>query len=362
MRVWRPSAYGARLSVCAILAAVSVFMAAGRVINQNVARGFEAMGGGASGAMTVACDSGAGERRMLLAGADCADMTIEIVAANRHSTPRGRWRIVRDGRPCSVTDPAWMICVSDSGSAPLTITVCKREREEYGGGGRPVTLLTARRADTVLTTAEVCGGVDCYDGVNVWRLLRSGGMWTLCGGAAAVSELMSFSCEGLRGDSVGVEACPGAELVVHRVRCEVADRPAMTSRGTAEKAEAAAIRGESRLGGVWRVLDRSMDESLLRLGGDYELAIVPADGKNGGDSGYELVYLSGARVSAARWKPGMVKGRLLPSGISGVYDLIWVDAECRTMESGLKAQAGADGTLRLLFPYQASEIRLTRVR
>ena len=103
----------------------------------------------------------------------------------------------------------------------------------------------------------------------------------------------------------------------------------------------------------WRILDRSLDEDLLRQGGDYMLATVKSE-----TSGYDLIYLSGARVNPDDWQPGMLKGRISPSDIAGVWNVEWIDANGASLHNEIKAQRDSNGTLSIQFPCQNSLIRL----
>lgn len=112
---------------------------------------------------------------------------------------------------------------------------------------------------------------------------------------------------------------------------------------------------EDPLEGIWVIFDRTLDESLLRLGGDYKLAIVKNHDR------YDIIYLEGARVNGNIWKPGMIKGHLLPTPFSGLYNLRWKDSEGKVLSNSITAQSGEGNTLLLQFPYHSSTIRLRRI-
>ncbi len=106
--------------------------------------------------------------------------------------------------------------------------------------------------------------------------------------------------------------------------------------------------------GYWMVYDRALDESLLRMGGDYRMAIVKDNDR------YLIIYLSGATVNATAWRPGMVKGYLYPTPFDGVYDTTWVDPSGRPMQKDIRAQREGENLLRIQFPYQDSILRLAK--
>lgn len=108
--------------------------------------------------------------------------------------------------------------------------------------------------------------------------------------------------------------------------------------------------------GRWAVFDSSMNEDLLRIGGDYKLAIIRRP-----DGCYEIIYLSGADVNAGAWEAGMLKGLMRPSGVATVYDLEWIDPYGGKLSRRLKAQHDSDALITLQFPYQSSTLRLHKI-
>lgn len=109
--------------------------------------------------------------------------------------------------------------------------------------------------------------------------------------------------------------------------------------------------------GVWTLFDRTLEENLLRLGGDYRVAVLP-----GAEPGvYDIVYLSGARVNAPAWLPGMRKGCLRRHEFDGIYSLTWIDSSFAPMSNGLTADTSESSTvLNISFPYQQSALRLRK--
>lgn len=99
----------------------------------------------------------------------------------------------------------------------------------------------------------------------------------------------------------------------------------------------------------WEYLDRTNDPTTAVVGGQYVLAQV----------GHDLVYLGGAVTNAGSWRPGMLKGRLIPTGFDNYYKLIWYDATGRKMPGENFAEHdAAPGILTLSFPGLGASIRL----
>ncbi len=110
--------------------------------------------------------------------------------------------------------------------------------------------------------------------------------------------------------------------------------------------------------GYWTLLDRNFDEGLIRLGGNYRLAIIPSSEAQGDDQ-YNIYYISGATINPTQWKPGELKGRISRSLTSGVWKIEWLDASHLPLYKNIEAQM--EGNLMTVsFPYQNSNMRLLR--
>lgn len=105
---------------------------------------------------------------------------------------------------------------------------------------------------------------------------------------------------------------------------------------------------EIAAGQMWTFLDREGDSRLAVVGGQYRLSQI----------GMELIYVGGAKTNPNDWKPGMVKGRLIPTGFDGYYKLQWFDATGRELSGENYAEVDSDlGTLKLTFPQLKTSVR-----
>lgn len=107
--------------------------------------------------------------------------------------------------------------------------------------------------------------------------------------------------------------------------------------------------------GFWRYMDRDMEDTWLRLGGRYTLAVVRAD------DGYDLIYVEGAQVMKQQWKLGMIKGHIVKTIFSGNYDLSWIDATMETIDNEAYATIENGVILTLNFPTYKSQVRFAKV-
>ncbi|MCM1517926.1 MAG: hypothetical protein NC117_04720 [Pseudoflavonifractor sp.] len=207
----------------------------------------------------------------------------------------------------------------------------------------------------VLFTKRLSRGIDCYDGYN--------------------SVAMEWSADSMlrvyagNGDPRFIGVIPGKWQSPRHVRIvsegdidvdmavvetEVDHTPGLDSGLTQEDIAVRLASSSDPVEGYWRYLDRETDDTVLRLGGDYRLALL-RDG-----DGYVMVYIDGARVNDAAWSPGMVKGRLRATPFVNHFDLTWYDSLLMPMDS--ETHATFDGSvLTLEFPlYNRSRIRLYR--
>lgn len=121
-----------------------------------------------------------------------------------------------------------------------------------------------------------------------------------------------------------------------------------------------ALLNENRNGpcGIWSLLDYEVEISQSQIGGNYQLAVLPADG----GSSFQIIYISGAKTLSDRWLPGTIKGTLTPTRFAGSFDLQWIDSEGNLLSEGCNARMEGSDILSLDFPLQKSRIRFSKIR
>lgn len=198
------------------------------------------------------------------------------------------------------------------------------------------------------------GGPDPTGSLNFFKITAYNGLLTLFGGLHSPEQLLSAVLpDAFATDSIGFFLTPGACISVDELKLTTGHSDSHITRWSDTEALSAHLAmSRDLMEGYWQNIDRSLDETLLRLGGDYRYALV----KEG--DGYDLIYISGAKVNADKWQPGMLKATLRPSGIKGIWNVTWIDAMHRPMSHEIKAQADKSGVLTIQFPYQTSHLRL----
>jgi len=105
--------------------------------------------------------------------------------------------------------------------------------------------------------------------------------------------------------------------------------------------------------GFWRYFDRNTDDSRFELGGKYTIALVPTD------SGYDILYISGANRFSSYWSPYMKKGALVRTPFYNQYEIHWFTADKNLYFDECYASVSED-ILTLHFPIQQSTVRFYR--
>lgn len=273
-------------------------------------------------------------------GASDADFSITAKVTSAKKQPWGMW-IGKEGRG-------------------VRFDFCNAEATD-GITSHPAVRITATDADGhLLATAEGDIGKDLTYGQNCWQIKRKGNEITLLGGHHGLKEMIKTEAP----DMMYIEELsfikPARKnlFTLHEAIVEIyEDGKASTLNpwGDSELLSEYLERSEDPKEGYWMVLDRSLEETLLRMGGEYKLAMVKAF------DGYDLIYIDGARTSASQWRAGMRKAHLSQSGISNVWNVVWIDSEGKEIKNSVKGQFDASDILTIQFPYQNSSIRLSRV-
>lgn len=111
---------------------------------------------------------------------------------------------------------------------------------------------------------------------------------------------------------------------------------------------------KDELEGIWSYFDRNISSRNVKLGGKYTVAII----RNGND--YDIIYISGQKVEARRWKPGSVKGHLSPTPFVGNYNLVWYDSLNSELSDDTYVQLLDGNLLEVNFPTIKSKIRFLK--
>ncbi|MGM9802495.1 MAG: hypothetical protein ACI309_09380 [Candidatus Limisoma sp.] len=209
---------------------------------------------------------------------------------------------------------------------------------------------------TVHYTDEITDGIDCDGGFNSVCLIYNGKRLKIEVGNHFFKTLCTIdSVRFGTTTSIGCFAAPKTLVTVKRIEFTSKPKP-QPDKTTFSRAQIDSIFAASTdpKEGYWQYLDRTMDESKMRLGGKYTIAIV----RNG--DGYDMLYIDGAIKLPDRWKPTMLKGRLADTIFIDHYNLMWYDAEKDIIDDEGNADF-TDNILSLKLPINKTEVRLFKL-
>lgn len=287
-----------------------------------------------------------------------SSFSLRFVASNSHNHPAKSYPFAdTGGKRSKAKNPAWGFYVKGPGRDSLVFSIKTVEIQDAFSSEAAV-IVSAHSFNTLEKVVTLKDGVDCHTGQNNWRLTVENGVATLLGGNHSLQTLLSFPFNLENISEFGFTANPGACITVGDITFSD-NSPQMNLVGTSwsnpDHLRNYLAASKDTMEGYWTVFDRTLEESLLQLGGDYRFAIVKANDE------YQLIYLGGARINAAEWLPGMVKAHIEEDFFPGIYNVTWIDSEGLPLSNGIKAQAGDGDTLTIQFPYHSSSLRLRKI-
>lgn len=283
-------------------------------------------------------------------------LTFRVRLKDNHASPARRYR-VEDGSE-SVSMPGWSLRFLDSVGNGFVVARKGSLSVVNGEERNDLQLVVERFPDGMPLASVPLPSSETFSSESSLMLEQDGEEWSLSTGDNGLEKRLDFSFPAFVLDSVSLLPGPGGEVESSFLFLMGERRFPKPSEENVSLASDALKNGFPRnpdepLCGIWREYDRTLDESRLKSGGRYRILIHKA-GK-----GYEGLYLEGSKVNPGDWKPGMVKLRLIPVGVEGEFDVVWIDAEGRALRQDLRALLDpGNGLLNIVFPYQDSSIRL----
>lgn len=202
---------------------------------------------------------------------------------------------------------------------------------------------------------QLTNSINPFSGDNLWELKFSHGKVSIYAGDHKQPEIYS-SDFGKRITGFGFYAGWGANLKVSDIRMDYGSKASSLPSFSTDNLDDYFSKSEDPLEGYWTLFDRELEESLLKMGGNYTLACVKED-----ENDYNFIYIEGASVNSNEWHPGDIKMKMQSSNFPGIYNVEWVDSMKEKMAHEIKAQRGEGNTLLIQFPYQGSKLRLRKI-
>lgn len=301
------------------------------------------------------------------------DLEFRFRVKNHNCNPSKRYSFIDEkGQMHKTSLPSWNLFIGNGSGDRYVFKITSSETESDGISTQPCLQIETTGPDGQTQTfkfrgktlgedfIEGIGGVDPTGSLNYFKLNFKDGEIKFYGGLHSLELLCSDMIpDSFKIKELGFTFFPGSKLEFNDMRLSTFPNKRLAS-GTPWSDEETLdeyLRSTwDSLEGYWQVLDRTLEETMLKMGGDYRFAIVRAR------DGYDIIYLSGARVNGVNWHPGMVKGHLSPTGIEGIWDVNWTDSMFGTISTDVKAQLESNVTLNIQFPYHNSSLRLQKTR
>lgn len=250
--------------------------------------------------------------------------------------------------------PRWSFSVKGENGSRYTLTITRQgitvEDADYA---QPIEVILEDDRGAILKRFNLNRDIDnTSDALSLVLEKRAGCDSIDCriGQRLPIIEFTAFAADDVSSISLKAESTLG--LLRLSLTGEEAETGGTAAFDSVERLDAYLSASGDNTEKRWRYLDRDTDARVLNLGGEYRLATV-----SNADGGYDVVYIDGARVNSAYWKPMMIKGRLLLTVFVNHYDLIWYDAYGRVIDCETSADIENGSILKLNFPLYGGSVR-----
>lgn len=218
---------------------------------------------------------------------------------------------------------------------------------------------TGGGSTTLLKQLSLTKNVNLSEGDNIIHIVADDSGTTILLGNSRLSTIATLpDVPIVAGSHFGAFAGKGSLLSIERLVIQSTHSPVddLATGWTADSLDTRFAHSTDPIEGYWDYLDRSLDESALRLGGRYRIALIKTA------TGYDIIYIAGAEVDANLWRPGMLKGKLSPTRFIDSYDLVWYDSEKQPFTADVHASIENAVILTLDFPLAGSRLRFVKAQ
>lgn len=214
----------------------------------------------------------------------------------------------------------------------------------------------------VLSTHKLTKDIDLGDGFNVLSLVYDGTYTYIYIGNKELKQVAKIDNIDYINDysKIGYYAGVASHLYLERfvIKSDIMPQVKLQTSWDKNSIDNYVVNSttDHSLSGIWKYLDRDINNDKIKLGGKYQLAIIE------NANGYDIVYYDGAIVNNLNWKCGMLKGRLVKTQFNNTFDLEWYDSNMQLMSNETYAQAENNSIITFFFPIQKSQIRFMKIK
>lgn len=291
---------------------------------------------------------------------NCQDFKFSSYVANINNSSTKKHKFTdNNGKSRFIKQPGWGIIAKSENDKALKILVQTKESSDWEYTCHDILEITILDPNNKILqqTSLPRTKVAIDTSPNSITLQRKGNRLSLSIGEKYEKEIWTGTFYNFNISEIGYIVPPCGKIDVKRIMTSISQnkKDKLVSEWNYETIDSYLIQSIDSLEGYWKYIDRSMDENLLRLGGDYAFALIKVN-----DNEYNLIYLNGAKINSNEWSTGMIKARLFTTQFNGVLAVEWYDSQMLPMNNEITAQIEGD-FIKIFFPYQNSYIRLHRI-
>lgn len=237
----------------------------------------------------------------------------------------------------------------------MTFSMSLSDRN-YGDFDHSKTLeVTIKSKDEIVFKKSFEKNVNLRDGANFIKTVFSKNGITVFIGSRTLSQITTIPHDG-NPISATIKTTDNATIVRRTITRNIPHSYSSCDIRSIQDARKTLSNSSDRRESLWKLYDSEIDTDYSRRGGDYTIATLSRGEK------IEIIYLAGATVNPDLWRPGMIKGYMIPTATELDYDLQWFDAEFNNDIIDASAIIDADGKyLTLSFPYDKARLRFIRI-
>lgn len=322
----------------------------------NVSRGFEGFKNVSADGIVIDNTSDTLEWDYVSLPENTFTLTADFRARNEHANPMKTYLYYNEkGQKNSVKNPKWGFFLTLD-SDTLSVMINGKEEETLPEPIPTAEIKVFGSDGLEIVSRTIKEGLNPYDKDNIWKIDLRNNNLSLEGGNIGLIHILDIETDGELITGFGFIGSWGSKLCVTDLSLTTLseiekERPEITL----EDLETNLQESDDLLEGYWTLFDRDLEESLIKLGGQYTLGCI----KHGND--YLFLYLDGASINKGEWETGDIKMIMHPTPFQGIYNVEWFDSLKEPMSYEIKAQRGEGDTLTIQFPYQNSKIRLRKL-
>ena len=281
--------------------------------------------------------------------------------ANLHNSEGKSYKVKTATGTKRVNAPCWGVYLDDGNKCLVVALNGNDENWNDEVRGNRTMRVTVSLDNQTITTIETDEDVTLDHRLTAVGLShRDDGRWAILLGAEHLREIAVIDAPEMSAPArAGIMAGAGSKVAIERsVLCHDAPQAIRTttrewSLNSLEEYFAAST---DPYEGYWTYLDRELEDKWLGLGGRYTIALVATD------NGYDILYIEGAQVMGAKWKPCQAKGSMTRTIFTDNYRARWVDATGEDMGDDVQATFEGGSILNVKFPVFKSQLRFSKVR